>query len=186
MEARRGKALSAGLKAQAVSVPQPSLALMLRYSWKKLISSTFFLLLRGRRGHFRPVPHTKPPSMEARRREAHGSGASGEGRFRAAPPGFYAPSAHGRMAAVSHAHFCAAQVKASGCYAQRKRQIEKKIKKNIASLRRDVGWKIYTIMHTPPGERRAGMNLWRDRGKSKYAILKFFAKFHIFRASEHE
>ena len=28
------------------------------------------------------------------------------------PPGFYAPSAHGRMATVSHAHFCAAQVKA--------------------------------------------------------------------------
>ena len=27
------------------------------------------------------------------------------------PPGFYAPSAHGNMAAVFHAHFCAAQVK---------------------------------------------------------------------------
>ena len=37
------------------------------------------------------------------------------------PPGFYAPSAHGRMATVSHAHFCAAQVKSPGCYVQRKR-----------------------------------------------------------------
>ena len=86
MEARRGKALSAELKAQAAYVPQPSLAFMLRYSWKKLIYSRFFLLLRGRKGHFRPVPRTKPTSMEARRREAHGSGASGEGRFRAASP----------------------------------------------------------------------------------------------------
>lgn len=86
MEARRGRALSAVLKAQAVSVPQPSLAFMLRYSWKKLIYSTFFLLLRGRRGHFRPVPRTKPTSMEARRREAFGSGVSCEGRFRAASP----------------------------------------------------------------------------------------------------
>lgn len=52
------------------------------------------------------------------------------------PPGSYASSAHGRMAAVSSAHCCAAQAKAFGCHVQRKRQIEKKIKKNIASLRR--------------------------------------------------
>lgn len=52
------------------------------------------------------------------------------------PPGSYASSAHRRMTAVSHAHFCAAQAKAFGCHVQRKRQIEKKIKKNIASLRR--------------------------------------------------
>lgn len=52
------------------------------------------------------------------------------------PPGSYASSAHGRMAAVSSAPFCAAQAKAPGCYVQRKRQKENKIKKNIASLRR--------------------------------------------------
>ena len=86
MEARRGRALSAELKAQAVSVPRPSLAFILRYSWKKLISSTFFHPLRGRRAISDPFPVQNPTSMEARRRWAFGSGASCEGRFRAAPP----------------------------------------------------------------------------------------------------
>lgn len=98
MEARRGEALSAELKAQAVSVPHPSLAFMLRCSWKKLIYSTFFHPLRERRGRFRSVPRTKPTSMEARRRETFGSGVSGEGRFRAASTWllrFFGARAHG-------------------------------------------------------------------------------------------